>query len=217
LALLLEIQPLVVLPGSSRQDLAVRNKPIRIDVKVHPHKKALAEVSSAAEDLQIVYPDRWFVGKQAKVEASLSLKGHRGTVQADIALDRGPGSVPATIQPAESPQGNDQFVGSWLVTPAEAGPVDMLFTVKLSTQAGDLPLTDKVILQRSVRAEPAPPSLGERLQAPVNWLTPFVAVLGGVVAVLGGLLAIRPAWRRRRHGGGDDAETANSDNEPADG
>jgi hypothetical protein len=199
LALLLEIQPVVVLRGSSRQDLAVRNKPIRIDVKVHPNKRALTEVLSAAQELDIHYPDRWFVGKQAKVEVSLPLKGHRDTVKTDIALARDQGSVPATIEPDVSSQGEDQFIVSWLVTPAEEGPVDMLFTVKLSTQAGDQPVTDKVMLHRSVRAEPAPPSLWQRLQAPVLWLTPFVALLAT-------LLAIWPTLRKRLRGADGDAK-----------
>jgi hypothetical protein len=210
LALLLEIQPVVVVRGSSRRDLAVRNKPIRIDVKVHPNKRALAEVLSAAQELDIHYPDRWFVGKQAKVEASLPLKGHRDAVKTDIALARDQGSVPATIEPDVSSQGEDQFVVSWLVTPAEAGPVDMLFTVNLSTQAGDQPVTDKVMLHRSVTAEPAPPSFWQRLQAPVLWLTPFVALLATLLAISPNLrkalLAISPNLRKRTRRADDDAK-----------
>jgi hypothetical protein len=206
----LQIQPVVILKGSSRKDLAVRNKPIRIDVKVHPNNKALAEVLSAARELRIDHPDRLFVGEQAKVEASLPLKGHRDTVKADIALVRDEGSVSATVEAVEPSQDQDKFVGSWLVTPAAEGSVDLLFTVKLSTQAGDLPLMDEVILRRSVRAEPAPPSFWERLQAPVTWLAPFVALVTGV-------LAIRAGWRRRHPETGDNAETANSDSgEPTD-
>ena len=207
----LQIQPVVILKGSSRKDLAVRNKPIRIDVRVHPNNKALAEVLSAARELQINHPDKLFVGEQAKVEASLPLRGHQDTVEADIALVRDEGSVPATVQAVEPSQDQDRFVGSWLVTPAAEGSVDLLFTVKLSTQAGDLPLTDEVVLHRSVTAEPAPPSFWERLQAPVVWLAPFVALLTGV-------LALRAGWRRRHQGTGDDAETTDGNSgEPADG
>jgi hypothetical protein len=191
LALLLTIEPVVVLPGVSRRDLAQRNKPIRINVRVHPNTHALAEVSSAAQQLRISYPKRLVVGQQAKVDASLPLQGHQDSVKADITLDRDEGSVLATIEPAESSQDGDQLVRRWLVTPAEEGPVDMLFTVKLSAQAGDRPLKDQVVLLRSVSAEPAPPSLWARLQAPVTWLGPFVALAGG-------LLALRTAWRRRR-------------------
>jgi hypothetical protein len=214
----LQIQPVVILKGSSRKDLAVRNKPIRIDVKVHPNTKALAEVLSAARGLRIDYPDRLFVNKQAKVEASLPLKGHRDTVKADIALARGERSVDAVVEPVESSQAQDQLVGSWLVTPAAPGSVDLLFTVKLSTQAGDLPLMDEVILHRFVRAEPAPPSLWQRLQAPVNWLAPFVALLTGLLALLTGLFAIRVGRRRRRSDPDDGTGTANGDSgKPADG
>lgn len=191
LALLLTIEPVVVLRGVSRRDLAQRNKPIRINVRVHPNIEALAEVSSAAQQLQINYPKRLVVGEQAKVDASLPLKGHQDSVKADITLDRDDGSVPATIEPAESSLDGDQLVRRWLVTPAEEGPVDMLFTVKLSAQAGDRPLTDQVVLVRSVSAAPPPPSFWERIQAPVTWLGPFVALAGG-------LLALRGAWRRRR-------------------
>jgi hypothetical protein len=206
LSLLLTIEPVVILRGSSRQDLAQRNKPIRINVRVHPNIQALAEVSSAAQELQINYPKRLVVGEQAKVDASLPLKGHQDNVKADITLDRDEGSVPATIQPTESSQDGDQLVRRWLVTPAEEGPVDMLFTVKLSAQAGDQPLNDQVVLHRSVSAEPAPPSLWDRLQTPVTWLAPFVALAGG-------LLGLRAAWRKRRPPAGGNAEPADDDAE----
>ena len=200
----LQIQPVVILKGSSRKDLAVRNKPIQIDVKVHPNNEALAEVSTAARELQIDSPDRFRVGEQARVEASLPLLGHQDAVKADIALARDEGSAPATVQPVEPPQAQGQFVSSWLVTPTEAGSVDLLFTVKLSTQAGDLPLMDEVILHRSVTADPAAPSVWARLQAPVTWLAPFVALVTGV-------LALRASLRRRRPDPGDGAGTAKGD------
>jgi hypothetical protein len=173
---------------------------------VHPNIQALADVSSAAQQLQINYPKRFVVGEQATVDASLPLQGHQDSVKADITLDRDEESVAATIQPAESSQDGDQLVRRWLVTPAEQGPVDLVFTVKLSGQAGDRPLTDKVVLLRSVSADPAPPSLWERLQAPVTWLGPFVALAGG-------LLALGTAWRRRRARAGGKAGPADDDAE----
>jgi hypothetical protein len=206
LTLLLTIEPVVILPGVSRRDLAQRNKPIRINVRVHPNVQALADVSSAAQQLQINYPKRFVVGEQATVDASLPLKGHQDSVKADIALDRDEGSVAATIQPAESSQDGDQLVRRWLVTPAAEGPVDLLFTVKLSSQAGDRPLKDQVVLLRSVSADPAPPSLWDRLQAPVTWLAPFVAMAGA-------LLALATAWRKRRSRAGGSAEPADDDTE----
>jgi hypothetical protein len=204
LALLLTIEPVVILRGSSRQDLAQRNKPIRINVKVHPNVQALAEVSSAAQQLQVGVPERLVVGEQASVDASLPLKGHQDTVKAEIALDRDEGSVPATIQQAESAQGGDELVRRWLVTPAAEGPVDLRFTVKLSTEAGDQPLQDEVVVQRSVNAELAPPSFWDRIQAPVTWLGPFVALAGG-------LLGLWVALRKRRPHAGTGAEAADDD------
>ena len=205
LALLLTIEPVVIVPGVSRRDLAQRNQPIRINVRVHPNVQALAEVSSAAQQLRINIPKRLVVGEQAKVDAFLPLQGHQDSVKADITLDRDEGSVPATIEPAGSSQDGDQLVRRWLVTPAEEGPVDMLFTVKLSAQAGDRPLTDQVVLVRSVSSEPPPPSIWERVQAPVLWLAPFVALAGG-------LLALRGTWRRRRSRA-DDAGPVDDDAE----
>ena len=205
LSLLLTIEPVVILPGVSRRDLAQRNQPIRINVRVHPNTQALAEVSSAAQQLRISYPERLVVGQQAKVDASLALKGHQDSVKADITLDRDEDSVLATIEPAESSQDGDQLVRRWLVTPAEEGPVDLLFTVKLSAQSGDRPLTDKVELLRSVSADPAPPSIWDRLQAPVTWLGPFVALAAG-------LLGLQIAWRRRRSRA-DNADPADDDAE----
>jgi hypothetical protein len=78
--------------------------------------------------------------------------------------------------------------------------------VKLSAQAGDQPLNDQVVLHRSVSAEPAPPSLWDRLQTPVTWLAPFVALAGG-------LLGLRAAWRKRRPPAGGNAEPADDDAE----
>jgi hypothetical protein len=206
LALTLEIQPVVSVVGSSREDLRVRNEPIKIKVRVHPNKKALAEVVSAAKELRIDYPDRLHVGKETPVTAVLELKGHGDVVNADITLGRDQGSVPATIKEAMAPPENpttqsvqDQFVRRWLVTPAEAGPVDMLFTVRLSTEAGDLPLTKQVKLSKSVQADPPSPSLWKRLQG-------FVIGLTSLVFLIAGILGIKPALEKWRRRGGDESD-----------
>jgi uncharacterized membrane protein len=108
-----------------------------------------------------------------------------------VDLAREASSVPATIQLATSSQTDDKLVNRWWVTAAAQGPVDLVFTVTLTAQVGDLPATEKVMVSRSVLAEAAPPSLWDRLQAPVLWLTPFVALAAAITG-----LGWR--WRRRR-------------------
>jgi hypothetical protein len=205
LSLELEIQPVIQI-GTERTDLQKRNKPIPINVDVHPNKKALDDVVNAAKELEITHPHTFTEGEEATVEASLSLEGHEDVVQANIDLARVQGSVPATIRSAGHSQSGDQVISRWSVTPATPGPVDLLFTVMLSARAGEQPLTTEVPLHRSVTADPAPPSLWERLQTPVLWLTPFVALIGG-------MLGIRAALARRHRDAEHAVESADNDAE----
>jgi hypothetical protein len=78
----------------------------------------------------------------------------------------------------------------WTVTPEQPGPVNLVFAVNVSTTAGDRELSKAVFVHRSVRADPKPPSLWSRLQAPVLWITPFVALIAAI-------LGVRAIWWKR--------------------
>ena len=179
LHLVLEIKPvLVVVGGSSNADLAVRNEPIVITVEVNPNRKALEEVATEAQHLKITVPGSFLINERVQVVAALPLKGHQGVVRAGVDLARDQGSTAATIESAGSDQQADQLVSRWLVTPADSGPMNMVFTVSLSTTAGEIPVSKAVTVRRSATVEPAPPSLWDRLQTPVLWITPFVVLIG---------------------------------------
>jgi hypothetical protein len=194
LTVTLDIEPYAKnLPDNS----ATINTPIHVTVQVNPAKKALDTVQAAAAVMQVTTVDHLVVGEPSAISATLPLLGQSSTVHAAIDLTREPSSVPATIQLAASSQTADKLVTRWWVTPATQGPVDLVFTVTLVAQVGDRPDTEKVTVTRSVRAEAAPPSLWDRLQAPVLWLTPFV-VLAGAIAGLG--------WGRRRRRAGAQPE-----------
>jgi hypothetical protein len=176
LVLILQIQPLVLVRGTSARDLELRNKPIPIRVAVNPNRDALDRVFAAAQTLRITAPSEMRVGRSEEIEADLPMRGRGRLVHAEVALDRAESSAAATIEEAEVLRTADETRVRWRVTPDEIGPVDLLFTVALSTSSGDAPVMKTVSLHRSLRAKPAPPSIWSRLQAPALFLAPFVAL-----------------------------------------
>lgn len=192
LSLRLEIQPVLVVIGSNRTDLETRNKPIAVTVKVNPAAAALDEVKRSAQNLEIGHPTDMVVGEEADWTATLDLKGHADVVKAQVNLIQAAGSAPTTISLSESRLTGDRLVSRWAVTPTDRGPVKLAFAVDLSARAGDKTIRDATEVPLAVIAH-VEPSFWERVQAPVLWLTPLVALLGGV-------LGLRAALRTRRRG-----------------
>jgi len=202
LRLILEVQPVLEVDGDATGGtLRKRNAPVEVSVNVHPHRLAFNDVISAARtQLAVTLPDEITAGEPTEVSATLPLpSGAAQQVQVDISLATVSGSR-ATIQPraAEQPEA-EALVRSWVITPEAEGTVDLVFTVAVSTAAGDQALAETVQAARSVTATP---SLGTSF---VEWM----AVLGTVLAVLLALAAVadkvfglrskvRTWWSRRR-------------------
>jgi hypothetical protein len=198
LALNLQIQPVLVVIGSDRSDLAVRNKPIRISVRVNPNRTELQQVSAAAENAQLSLPGKMVVGREAEITALFSLEGFGNHVKARLSLDRDAKSKPAVIEPGSLVGDKNHLAGRWRVIPAEEGPLDLVFTLALSTRAGDQPVSQQVTLRRSLRVDPVPPSLWDRLQIPVLFVTPFVALAATLYGLRTPISGAWGRWVRRR-------------------
>jgi len=197
--LILEIQPILYVSGSSRNDFNKINQPISVAVKVHPHHAAYLAVVADAQQLQPKVPNHFTVGEKSKVTATLPLDGHGQLVQTDIRLSTDSGSVPATVEQVQRKSSTPTSVErEWEVTPDQSGPVNLAFDVEAQTQSGDQPLSETVRIRRSIQANDPPPSLWSRLQAPVLWATPFLALAATA-------LTIWTMMRRRKRGHGDDA------------
>lgn len=174
LTLMLEIQPVLLLE-TTRSDLEVRNKPIPVDVKVHPNRIALQMMKKDARGLELAVPDRWTVDRTMHLTAALPLSSDP-EVGADLLLVPAPGSAPVTVRASVDREGG-QLVGRWSVTPTSTGSVQLQLTTTLQTEAGVIPITDTVTTTRSFSVDPQPPSFWQRVQTPFLWLTPVLGVL----------------------------------------
>ena len=203
--LVLSILPTVVVEGQTIPDLANINKPIPVEVDVHPIKRDFDDVLTAAESMDLDVPDEMTVGEEHDVGASMSLAGHSDTVGADIELSKGEGSAAVTItkataaarptahvaSAASAASADDTIVRQWTVIPDEPGQVSLVFTATVEGQAEAHGLQQEVLKEESARATQPGPSFWELLQQPVLYIAPFVALAIGVL----GLLA---AWKKRK-------------------
>jgi hypothetical protein len=208
LKLTLEIQPVLILLNSSRDDLSQINEEVVVKVQVHPNRLVYDRILDAASEIQRSLPAKFTVGKKGEVSATLPLfDGHEG-VRADIGLTSGGKSIRTSIVPVLKTRDKSSLMRRWTVTPEEQGPVELVFTVKVASVVGDMNLSKEVPVVETRRAEP---SLWSRLQAPVLWITPFVALLGAILGLRGHWGGLRSRWLRlwsRRRTPGDDGDAA---------
>jgi hypothetical protein len=190
--LVLNIQPELRIVGSGDRQLRTINETLRFQVNVHSGQIAFEKVVGGARSVDLQVPEQMTVGEAAEVSAELPLE--QGAVEVSLSLRRGEQSVAATIKKLSVETTSGSLVrGRWRVTPAAAGPVDLVLTTHVTGTAGDQSLASEVAADASVRAMSAPPSVWSRLQAPALWLAPFVALVAGV-------LTVRAQLRRRRDG-----------------
>lgn len=194
------VSPSATIKGQ-KKDAADLNKPISVWVEVHPAKRDFDEVVAAAEAMQTDIDEVMTVGEEYDVGASMSMAGHPDTVSVDLALTKGEDSVDVAI--TESTAARQAVAQSalstgnmaqrrWTVVPLEAGRVDLLFTATVVGQAAGQPLTDEITLAAEARANDPPPSVWDRLQQPVLYVTPFIVLIGAIWAL------VEKGRRRRR-------------------
>lgn len=223
-SLSVRILPSVVVEGEPIPDLANINKPVEVDVDVHPVKHDFDEVLAAADSMKTTVPDKMTVGTEYDVSASLSLAGHADTVTADITLAAGADSAKITIVEASADSGagmraetvasgDGTVVRRWAVTADEAGQVALVFTAHVQGQAATHELEDEVPRVVAAKAMEPPPSFWDRLQQPVLYLTPFVVLAAGIL----GLWATWKTRNKRKAGAKntDDDKTATATGDPA--
>jgi hypothetical protein len=196
----LEIQPVIVINGSRRKGIQVRNEPVPISVRVHPNAAALHEVSNMASELRVTLaPAELVAGQASEVTAVLPLRPYESVVDADVSMTREPDSVAASVSNAQQTVSSGSLITKWSVTPTDAGTLDLLFHTALSTRAGERTLTAQVETPLSEPVSAAPVSFWSRLVG-------FFTGINGVVVALGGILALILAIRRlRRPGAPNDA------------
>jgi hypothetical protein len=198
----LEIQPVIVIDGSRRKGIQVRNEPVPISVRVHPNAAALREVSSKASELHVTLPPELVAGQASEVTAVLPLQPHDAVVVAKVTLTRGPDSVGASVSNIQQTVSAGSHIAKWSVTPTEVGTLDLRFYVALSTQAGEKTITGKAETLRSVTVSAPPPAFLSRL---VGFFTGINGVVVALASTLGLVLLIR---RLRNSGDSADADDA---------
>jgi hypothetical protein len=175
-ALRLEIQPLLVMAGSAIGDLARRNKPIPVEVLVHPNRPAFeAVVASTDSELSVTLPEKLTAEADATMRADLPLHDRGDSVQVRIDCAADPGSVPVTIRReqlagAPSPQTSRS---EWRIRPGKDGVVKFVVAVVITSEAGDRKLEKTVTRNVSGAVDPAP-----------SFWPLVVAIAGGATAVL---------------------------------
>jgi hypothetical protein len=188
----LEIQPVIVINGSRRKGIQVRNEPIPISVRVHPNAAALDEMSSKVSELSVTHvPTELVVGQTAEITAVLPLRPYERVVKAHVTLKRGPDSVGASVSDTKQTVSAGSLIAKWSVTPTEAGTLDLVFRTALSTQAGVQRLTIQV---ETPHSEPVSP-------APASFWSQFVGLFAGIGVVLAALVSIvslKAALRKKR-------------------
>jgi hypothetical protein len=205
--LIVRILPTVVVEGQVIPDLANINKPIGVTIEVHPVQHDFDEVVKAAAKMKTEVPTEMIVGKDYVVSATMSLAGHTDTVSADIDLHTSKDSAevaivetsaaPSTARMALAASGGEGIARKWTVTPNKPGQVALVFTATVKGQAATHPLEQKVPKTALARAAEPGPSFWDRVQQPVLYAAPFVALAAGIF----GLLA---AWKKRKAAGAAD-------------
>lgn len=223
LTLQLEIKPIVFMGGSVVDDLARRNKPIKIDVMVHPNRQPFnAVVAASNKDFAPHAPPKLTAEKDAVVTADLPLHGSGQIVQATLVATAADGSAPVTVdQRSTSPaSGQDTVHGEWVVRAGKEGVVTLAVTAVITAKAGDKTLEERVERKLSLVVDPAP-AFWPRVLAIVAGLTAILTLLGAFVtfhtqfrkplALLGGLA--KRIWGRI---GGRRRSSASSPPSPGD-
>ncbi|SDP78326.1 hypothetical protein SAMN04487914_13919 [Arthrobacter sp. ok909] len=210
--LTVSILPTVVVEGKVVPGLLNINRPITVTVDVHPVQRDFDEVLKAAADMKTDLPDEMVVGKQYLVSASMSLAGHADTVSAEIHLDSAENSAavtivevsaaPATAQMEPAAAGEESISRRWTVTSDKPGQVALIFTATVRGQAATHRLERKVPIAASARATEPGPSFWDRVQQPVQYVAPFVAL---AISILG----LWAAWKKRK--AGEDAADSSGD------
>jgi hypothetical protein len=175
-ALQLEVQPLLVMAGSAIGDLARRNKPIPVEVLVHPNRPAFeAVVASTDNELSITLPEKLTAEAEATVRADLPLHGRGDSVRVRIDCAPDPGSVPVTIRREQlvGAPPPETFRSEWRIRPGKDGVVKFVVAVVITSEAGDRLLEKTVTRSVAGAVDPAP-----------SFWPLVVAIAGGATAVL---------------------------------
>jgi hypothetical protein len=189
----LEIQPVIVINGSRRTGIQVRNEPVPISVRVHPNAAALKEVSSKAGELTVTLPAQLVAGEASEVSAVLPLQPHDRVVDANVTLTRKTDSVGASVSNVEQTVSAGSLIAKWSVTPTEAGTLDLLFHIDLSTQAGVETIKEEAETLRSVAVSAPPPPFWSRVVGFFSGINGVVVAVGGIIGLI---FMIRNKWRR---------------------
>jgi len=184
----LEIQPVIVINGSRRKGIQVRNEPVRIAVSVHPNAVALKKVYSRARNMHVALPTELVAGQPVEVTATFPLRPYEKTVEANVTLARAPDSIHVSIFKRQQTISAGSLVAKFSVTPSEEGTLDLLFRTELSTRAGEQSLHKRVEIARSnVVSKP--------------FWSQFVNVftgIGAIVAALAGIIGLTALFRKKR-------------------
>jgi hypothetical protein len=190
LTLQLEILPVVIMSGSVVEELARRNRPITIQVLVHPNRPRFeAVVAASHKDLDLNLPQELTAEDEVTLEADLPLHGHGDNVRVDLNLMTADGSVPITVKKRSTGDlsSDDAVHREWIITPGKDGVANMTVVAVITAKAGDETLKERVELKVSRVVEP-PWSFGP-------WL---LGVVGGLTAILGLLAAIAAFHKQSR-------------------
>lgn len=199
LTLTLEIKPVVVVGGVVSTELALRNKPVTIDVVINPnHAKFNEVVGSSDKDFTLSVPNSWKAQEPATITASFVLQDASPDVRLSLALDPADGSVPLTIvekPPGPNPPPHTVFA-EWEVTPGKEGDVRLKAAAIIATQSGDRALEQRIEKPVAKVADPAPSFWG-----PIQGIIAGLSALIGLVVAAAGLAKIFPSqwkWVRRK-------------------
>jgi hypothetical protein len=176
--------------GAVVEELARRNRPITIQVLVHPNRPRFdAVVAACSKDLELTFPDELTAEDEATVEADLPLHGHGDNVRVDLKMMPAEGSVPITVKKRSSEDlaSDDAVHREWDITPGKDGVATMTVVAVITAKAGDETLEEQVELKVSRVVEP-PWSFGP-------WL---LGIVGGLTAILGLLAAIAAFHKQSR-------------------
>ena len=190
LTLQLEMVPVVIMDGSIVQELARRNKPITIEVLVHPNRSRFeAVVAACTTDLELTVPQELTAEDAVTVEADLPLHGDGNDVRVDLDMRTGAGSVPITLEKRSTGDlaNGDRVHREWVVRPGKDGVANLTVVAVITTKAGDQTLEKEVAHEVSRVVTPAW-SFGP-------WL---LGVVGGLSAILGLLAAIATFHKQAR-------------------
>jgi hypothetical protein len=177
---------LVNAEGAVLERLTVRNEEVTIDVDVHQNRKSLNALFESKDSLVIGLEDGpgATVGREKLVIASFPLPDNLDRDAIDVGLDLELDTTRAARREVEAEEKPGWITRTWVVTPSEAGTLELTVGFRASAMAGGRPInaeTEKQV-QLSV-AEPSE-SLASR-----SWATMGV-IVGGLAAIVGLLVLL---------------------------